>query len=170
MALDVSSDGNYGTNYLVYQLDLGCVRFNKWIRGVVFGIEILTTKSDSPDKVWIRGSSSSSWIAVFDWSTPNLNRWAFKSVDIEAILASNSQTATSTFQIRFGQYDNFSIPTDGLAIDDLTFFADNSTTTFDYYWSNGGTDSTITGVTADNLYGSGYLIWRLRTKRFNNNY
>ena len=148
MALDVSSDGNYGTNYLVYQLDLGAYASTSGL-GVSFWYRDFSDESDSPDKVWIRGSSSSSWIAVFDWSTPNLNRWAFKSVDIEAILASNSQTATSTFQIRFGQHDDFSIPTDGLAIDDLTFFADNSTTTFDYYWSNGGTDSTITGVTAD---------------------
>lgn len=40
-------------------------------------------------------------------------------VDLDAAIAAYGLTYNSTFRIRFNQYDNYSIPTDGIAIDDI---------------------------------------------------
>ena len=45
---------------------------------------------------------------------------AQRSVDLDAAIAAHGLAYNSTFRLRFNQYDNFSIPTDGIAIDDIS--------------------------------------------------
>jgi len=41
-------------------------------------------------------------------------------VDLDAAIAARGLVYNSTFRFRFNQYDNYSIPTDGIAIDDIS--------------------------------------------------
>ncbi|MBI5770411.1 MAG: M36 family metallopeptidase [Verrucomicrobia bacterium] len=52
-------------------------------------------------------------------SPPLLDTWSKYVVDLDPLLAARGLTFNSTFKIRFNQYDNYRIPTDGIAIDDL---------------------------------------------------
>ncbi len=86
-------------------------------------------ESSTNDRVWIRGSNTDSWVQIYDlWfnqgSSGNWN--TVSGLDIDATLAgaSPTQTVSSTFQIRFGQQDNFpatsTTTSDGYTFDDIS--------------------------------------------------
>lgn len=79
------------------------------------------------DSVWIRGSQSDSWVGVYDLYANRPSTGAYASVgpiDIDAALTAAGQTVSSTFQVRFGQEDNFpaTSPTasDGFSFDNIS--------------------------------------------------
>ena len=79
------------------------------------------------DKVWIRGSSSEPWLEAYDLflNQGAIGAWEFVSqIDVDAILAAYGQVPGTTFQIRFGQEDNYpatsTTGSDGITIDDIT--------------------------------------------------
>ncbi len=80
---------------------------------------------DNPgDKVWIRGNLEDDWVEIFDLNPETTNDNEYQQVsglDIDAVLgsASPAQTVSSTFQIRFGQEDNYSTFWDGISFDDI---------------------------------------------------
>jgi hypothetical protein len=47
------------------------------------------------------------------------NSWTKYTVDLDAAIAARGLNYTSSFKIRFNQYDNYGISTDGIAIDDI---------------------------------------------------
>lgn len=84
------------------------------------------------DKVWARGSQTDSWIEVYDLlgSSPAAGVWnEITELDISTPVTSASQTITSTFQLRFGQEDNYIATgltsTDGMTFDDIRVSLDN---------------------------------------------
>ncbi|MDP9230435.1 MAG: S8 family serine peptidase, partial [Bacteroidota bacterium] len=62
--------------------------------------------SNANNKVWIRGSDADAWINIYDLyanqETPG-NYKLSPSIEVADILAANSQTLTSSFQVRWGQ-------------------------------------------------------------------
>ncbi len=102
------------------------------------------------DRVWIRGSSSDSWVEVYDLFTNKASAGSWKTVtgiDVDAALAGASQSITSTFQIRFGEQDNYpassTTQSDGFTFDDINLeegtsiitYCDASASTCDEYIS-----------------------------------
>jgi uncharacterized repeat protein (TIGR01451 family) len=78
------------------------------------------------DRVWVRGSSSDNFIELFNLTIGQPISGTFKSVidvDVSTALKNASQQFSSTFQLRFGQEDNFDAtsPTgiDGRTFDDI---------------------------------------------------
>ncbi|MEZ4388129.1 MAG: S8 family serine peptidase [Candidatus Krumholzibacteriia bacterium] len=51
------------------------------------------------------------------------NTWRSFQLDVDALAAANGLSLTSTFVVRFEQYDNYSIATDGFAFDDISVTA-----------------------------------------------
>ena len=90
------------------------------------------------DRVWIRGSTSDPWVEIYDWHSTSPQAGVYHDVvdlDIIATLSAAGQSVSCTFQIRFGQEDNFSATglssTDGLTIDDIVLKTTCSTCPFD---------------------------------------
>jgi len=78
------------------------------------------------DSVWVRGNSANSWVGIYDLYANRPGTGTYSSVgpiDVDAALTAAGQTVSSTFQVRFGQEDNFpaTSPTasDGFSFDNI---------------------------------------------------
>lgn len=134
---DVSRNFANSTNYLILTLDLSNYK-NKQLE-LSFYFMHHGEESNNEDRVWVRGSSSDNWIQIYNWYTNRgtAGQWNFvNELDIDAALASANQEVSSTFQVRFGQRDNFAARNtagdDGVTFDDIEIkevFNNNATVT-----------------------------------------
>ncbi|MBE9116804.1 S8 family serine peptidase [Lusitaniella coriacea LEGE 07157] len=67
------------------------------------------------DGVFISGDGGTTWTEVYSLTGGSSFSWTDASINLGNYL----QPSTQDFQIKFQQYDNFSAPTDGVAIDDI---------------------------------------------------
>ncbi|MGD2182926.1 S8 family serine peptidase [Lusitaniella coriacea] len=67
------------------------------------------------DGVFISGDGGTTWTEVYSLTGGSSFSWTDASINLGNYL----QPSTQDFQIKFQQYDNFSAPTDGIAIDDI---------------------------------------------------
>ncbi len=126
MTMDVSTDGApFPNNSFIIRMDLSLytssndLQMRYWVRD--HGDE-----NHAGDGVWVRGSSSSSWRRAIGIGSGTHGgqangSWVQRTIDIDASLG--PQNPTSTFEIRFGQEDNFrantTSGTDGTSIDNI---------------------------------------------------
>ena len=83
---------------------------------------------DFGDRVWIRGSNSAAWIEVVNLNSfftfSNVAQWLEFVVDVQTVLTNAGQNFSSTFQVRFGQMDNFPAASvtssDGITFDNVS--------------------------------------------------
>jgi|GEM_PF-1939125 len=69
-------------------------------------------------------ADGTNWYEVQSLRSPTLtNNWAQFTVNLDAAIAAHGLAYSSTFKIRFNQYDNYNITTDGIAIDDIAVTA-----------------------------------------------
>ncbi len=119
-AFDASPTGTISENYLIATLNLSNysgatdLELSFWHRN--YGEE-----DHNNDRVWIRGSNSDSWIEIYDlFDDDNNSDWVHVvDLDIDAAISGAGQSITSTFQIRFGQEDDYSLTNDGRVFDDI---------------------------------------------------
>ncbi|MEM7037746.1 MAG: PKD domain-containing protein, partial [Bacteroidota bacterium] len=84
-------------------------------------------ETQANDSVWVRGCDTCPWIGLLDWnvvSGGNDGVWInVTSLDMTSALRSGGQNFSSSFQLRFGQEDNFpatsTIGSDGFTFDDV---------------------------------------------------
>ncbi len=83
-------------------------------------------ESNTNDRVWVRGSDTDAWLVVYDWignATGVGVNHNVEEINISAFLTAGGQTPSSTFQVKFGQEDNFpatsTTASDGLTIDNV---------------------------------------------------
>ncbi|BDS10034.1 right-handed parallel beta-helix repeat-containing protein [Aureispira anguillae] len=125
ITLDRSTSGATVTNYLIANLDLSNYGGSNDLE-LTFWYSNHGEESSPNDRVWMRGSSSNAWVQVYDLyaNRPAVGQYAQVVLDIDALMQTAGQAITSTFQIRFGQEDNFpaSSPTasDGFSFDDVS--------------------------------------------------
>jgi hypothetical protein len=90
-------------------------------------------EANAANRVWIRGDDQKPWIQVYDLQANQDDPGVFKkspSLEISNLLAANSQTFSSSFQVRWGQWGRF-ITADnesgaGYTIDDIqVYLVDN---------------------------------------------
>jgi PKD repeat protein len=120
MVLDRSVSGSNAVNFATITLDLSAYNGNPFMN-LSFDLANFSDEPNGNDRVWVRGSNSNSWIEVYDWSTGLApGQWYnVNGIDLDAALSSAGQLFTNTFQVRFGQEDNFPFLTDGLGIDNI---------------------------------------------------
>ena len=117
-----SADGFSNINYLILEIDLSAYdladELSLNFRYVDFGDE-----SSPDDKVWIRGSNGDGWLQVYDLD-PNSRldtEWnEVYEIDLTSVLSVNGQNYSATFQLRFGQDDDFTYDSDGIAFDNIS--------------------------------------------------
>lgn len=124
--MDVFSNNQYSTNYLILTLDLSAYTTSDL--ELSFSYMDVNDESNSEDRVWIRGDNTENWVQIYDWYANRATGGTWTDVnglDIDAVLAaaSPSQTVGKTFQVRFGQRDNYPAQSttrdDGVSFDDI---------------------------------------------------
>ncbi len=125
LTLDAAVSGTVAINYLIANLDLSNYGGSNDLE-LTFNYANHGEESSPNDRVWMRGSSSNAWVQVYDLyaNRPSVGQYAQVVLDIDDLMQTAGQTITSTFQIRFGQEDNFEAtsPTasDGFTFDDVS--------------------------------------------------
>lgn len=122
--LDSYEDLTYAENYITATLNLDHVADSTLLLDFYYmmhGDEV-----DVNDRVWVRGSESDPWVEIYDLhnGSPTVGVWQeITGLDIKATLDGASQVITETFQVRFGQEDNYGATSltslDGITIDDI---------------------------------------------------
>lgn len=115
---DSINGGLYGLNEAWLQLDLGGesqVDLDFWWKE--YGDE-----THAQDGVFFSSNGGASFVQVlaFNNGAVSNNVWRNAILDVDAVAAANGLTLTSNFVVKFQQYDNYAIATDGMAFDDIT--------------------------------------------------
>ena len=139
--LDANPNGTQSVNYLIAEIDLSSYTTSSDIN-LSFYFTHHGEESHSNDRVFIRGSSSDSWVEIYDWYSNCPSAGTFKSVtnlDIDATLSGAGQVLTSTFQLLFGQQDNYAASSttanDGFTVDDIIIKGTPVCNTSAYAWT-----------------------------------
>ena len=123
-----SGSGPYAINYLILTLNMSKYNTNEKIY-LDFSYQNHGEEQNTNDKVWVRGSDKSTWLQIYDLYTNQPQQDNYKAVqdlDISALLKTNSQSFSGSFQVRFGQEDNGAASPgqggDGYTFDDITIW------------------------------------------------
>ncbi len=118
LTMDTSTSGTYAQNEAWLRLDLAGlaqVDLSFWWKD--FGDETHTQ-----DGVYFSANGGSSFVKVFNLPGASYtnNIWYNFALDVDALCAANGLSLSSTFVVKFQQYDNYPIATDGMAFDDIS--------------------------------------------------
>ena len=139
VTLDSWTNQIFQTNELILTLDLSSY-VTSTILELSFDFEDHGDEAHAEDRIYIRGSDTDAWLEIYDWSAGNISGYvSVAGLDIDALLTSNGQTVSSSFQVKFSQYDDYAAPTDGLSIDNVEIK------------ENGGVCAMPTGITETNI-------------------
>ena len=122
--LDVTPTGTFVTNYLIFETDASGLSWADDIE-LTFDWSDHQDEDQAEDIVEIRWSNTDTWITVYDRKANDIWDGVYQSVtiDIDDVLTTNNQNLSTTFQIRFGQNDNFTAnnttTNDWLSIDNV---------------------------------------------------
>jgi len=146
---DSQNGGNYSINYITATLDLSNYSASTDLE-LSFWHRNYSDEDQSNDKVWIRGSDSDTWIEIYDLDDNSSDWLQVSGLDIDALISSEGQTITSTFQLRFGQEDNYPLTDDGRVFDDISItgalpisFIWNGNTSTDWNTPANWSDNTV---------------------------
>ena len=170
MTMDLSSGSVYIRNNADLRLNLtGLSNLVLSFRWKSIGDE-----SQNEDGVYFSDDGGLSFVKVMTLSDTN-TYWSQKNLNINALAAANNLMLSSDFVIRFSQYDNGSMTSDGMAFDEveiyqsafpiidlsaisMSFSADTmKTQTKDVWLINPGTDTLkINGISLPSRYSSSF--------------
>ncbi|NOZ47086.1 MAG: PKD domain-containing protein [Chlorobi bacterium] len=145
LTMDVTTNGNYCTNEAWMGLNLtGTTQVN-----MSFWWKDFSDETHSSDGVYFSDNGGTSFVKVFDLNGGSYtnNSWSEFTLDVDQLAASNGLSLSGTFVVKFQQYDNYSIATDGMAFDDISV-SEGST--------GGGTTDPPTGYCASQGNNSSY--------------
>jgi len=112
---DVINGGSYSQNEAWLYLNVsghGDVELSFWWKE--FGDE-----SHSQDGVYFSDNGGGSFVKVYDLINGSTTYQQI-TLDVDALCSANGLSLSSTFVVKFQQYDNYSIATDGFAFDDIS--------------------------------------------------
>jgi hypothetical protein len=117
LTMDAVSSGTYATNEGWLHLNLAGqsnVDLDFWWKD--FGDE-----THSQDGVYFSDNGGATFVKVQNLNGGSYSTaWNSFSLDLDALASSNGLSLTSTFVVKFQQYDNYPIATDGFAFDDIS--------------------------------------------------
>lgn len=88
-----------------------------------FFLQEFNDEPDAEDQVYVRGSIDDPWLSILDWNTAGIEGlWREFTLDFSAALTGAGQDFSATTQVKFSQNDNFSLPSDGLGVDQIQVF------------------------------------------------
>jgi hypothetical protein len=172
LALDDATSGGYSQNEAWLLLDLS----GESQVDLTFWWKDFSDETHAQDGIYISDDDGASFVKVLDLngsSYPN-NTWQEFTLDIEQLAAWAGLSLTDTFVIKFQQYDNYPITTDGFAFDDISVTASDGpsvgyatlpyTTGFesgglDEYWTTQSTgDGRVRVLSSNGPHGGAYHL------------
>jgi subtilisin family serine protease len=126
MCMDDATSGGYSQNVARLRVNLSGytqVTLSFWWKD--FGDETHTL-----DGVYFSNNAGSSFTKVYDLKGASYtdNTWNQFTLDVDQLAATAGLTLTSTFEIKFQQYDDYPMTTDGMAFDDISVTGSTGTT------------------------------------------
>lgn len=124
LTMDSSTNGTYSLNELVLTVDLAKATdatltfYTKEFSDETHTLSTSFTGSALGDGVSL-SVDGNTWYRVVDLAGLVTSSWAQQSVNLSDIAEANNLTLTSTTQIKFQQYDDYAITTDGIAFDNI---------------------------------------------------
>jgi PKD repeat protein len=118
MVMDCTVNGTYSQNEAWLHLDLagqGDVDLDFWWKD-------FSDETHTQDGVYFSDNGGASFVKVQDLPGASYtnNTWYSFNLDVDALASANGLSMSSTFVIKFQQYDNYMITTDGHAFDDIS--------------------------------------------------
>jgi uncharacterized repeat protein (TIGR01451 family) len=124
--LDRYPNGSSQVNYLTLTLNMS--NYEAMLDEILLEFSFMHHGEESHpnDRVWIRGTDTLPWIELVDLNAiqgdPGIYQ-AVSDINISQVLATNGQSFSPSFQLRFGQEDNFAstfiTASDGYTFDDI---------------------------------------------------
>jgi hypothetical protein len=118
MVMDDATSGGYSQTEAKLGLNLsGQTQVNLSFWWKDFGDETQTQ-----DGIYFSSNGGTSFVKVYSLSPASYsnNTWRQVTLDLDALAAANGLALTSTFVVKFQQYDDYPITTDGMAFDDVS--------------------------------------------------
>ncbi len=122
VSLDAATSGTFNTNQFIFTLDLSAYDTASDTLFLDFQWTDFADETHATDGVFIRGDSSATWIKVYDFqagSHPDGQWTAAQKIALTDSLRKHGQNYGNSFQVKFQQYDNYRIFSDGMAFDDV---------------------------------------------------
>lgn len=117
LVMDDGTSGGYSQTEARLRLNLsGQTQVNLSFWWKDFGDETHTQ-----DGIYFSSNGGTSYVKVYSLNPGSYsnNVWRQVTLDLDALAAANGLTLTSTFVVKFQQYDDYPITTDGMAFDDI---------------------------------------------------
>jgi len=116
--MDTSTNGTYSQNEGWLQLNLagtGQVDLSFWWKD-------FSDETHTQDGVYFSDNGGASFVKVLDLNGASYtnNVWSNFTLDVDTEAAGAGLSLTSNFVVKFQQYDNYGITTDGMAFDDIS--------------------------------------------------
>ncbi|MEM9023446.1 MAG: hypothetical protein AAGB22_06875, partial [Bacteroidota bacterium] len=125
ITLDRTPNGFVQSSFLTATLDLSAYA-NSLDLELSFWYQHHGEEAHANDRVWVRGDTNQPFVEVFNLTNPNPPAATYQhitGIDVDAALSGAGQVPGSSFQVRFGQQDNFPANdpsgTDGITFDDV---------------------------------------------------
>ena len=118
LVMDDATSGGYNQTEARLRLNLaGQTQANLTFWWKDFGDE-----TNTQDGIYFSSNGGSSYVKVYSLNGGSFsdNTWRTFTIDVDALAAANGLSLTSTFVIKFQQYDDYPITTDGFAFDDIS--------------------------------------------------
>jgi PKD repeat protein len=121
--LDVNQDNNLAENDLILTLNMRNYSAQRPLF-LKFDHREYDEEDHPNDSLWIRGSNEDQWVGLYDLSANASNNYQQAGrFDISQALRQAGQQFTATFQVRFGQEDNYTLEgrlKDGRSFDEVS--------------------------------------------------
>ncbi len=151
MVMDDATSGGYSQTEARLRLNLaGQTQVNLSFWWKDFGDETQTQ-----DGIYFSNNGGTSYVKVYSLAPASFsdNTWRNVVLDVDALAAANGLALTSTFIVKFQQYDDYPITTDGMAFDDISVTVPAGTPPI-----TAETESNNTSGTANGPVGTGIAV------------
>ena len=116
ITMDSNTNNNYTTNEAILNLNLqGLTNVTTYVWWKHFSDEV-----HAQDGIYFSNGGPFVKVQDFPFSTTGADLYRLIPIDVSSLAAGIGMTLTNTFKIKFQQYDNYGITTDGMALENVS--------------------------------------------------
>ncbi len=122
MTMDTDNIGTYSQN----EATLGLKLAGETAVNLSFYYKEFGDENDPEDGLFLSDDAGANYVKVFDFTDDPTN-YTLVLMNLSQLALANGLSLTDSFIVKFQQYDNYSVPTDGFAFDDINVTTPNCT-------------------------------------------
>ncbi|MCK4956500.1 MAG: hypothetical protein KAS49_02605, partial [Candidatus Cloacimonetes bacterium] len=118
LTMDVSTNGHFATNEASLYLNLSSISSPE----LSFWWKDFSDENHASDGIYFSNDGGANFVKVYDLNGQSYanNSWQKRTLNIHSLATSHNLALSSKFIVKFQQYDNYMIATDGFAFDDIS--------------------------------------------------